>query len=515
MNSNFNIFALKNNYDSAIIGILGALLIFLFTRHGGIGLEPDSIVYLSTARSAATGGGFFEFEGIPVIDFPIGYPAFLGIIQFISRVDILQSAHIINMILYFILIYLSGCIINQIAPKNKWIKIAFLLLIVFSPTLLNVYTVLMSETLFLVMILLFFIALHQYGQKKTMNALLLVAVIAGLSCVVRYAGVTLVGAGGLMILFDKKLKIDLKIKHILIFGIIGIAFLVGNLLRNHLIMGLFTGDREKSLTSLFENIQNYASVFSEFFRYSSLPQTVIIFIGISFIIFYGFTFIRTLFKTDKYYNFLNICVAYFITYTIFILLSATFSRFETLNFRLLSPLYLACLLPFTFYVSWLISRLSGWKRYSLISVFILAFGGISYSQYKENNELYVMAKNSGIPGYAEECWRKSPILNYLNENKHTFKEGTRFYSDGNEAVYLFTGLRGDLVPHVESVKDNEEFKVNQKDDYYIAWFIDNEDSELLSLDTLLKNYKLTQVVSCPEGGLYFHKGSADEVQTLK
>ena len=62
MNSNFNIFALKNNYDSAIIGILGALLIFLFTRHGGIGLEPDSIVYLSTARSAATGGGFFEFE---------------------------------------------------------------------------------------------------------------------------------------------------------------------------------------------------------------------------------------------------------------------------------------------------------------------------------------------------------------------------------------------------------------------------------------------------------------------
>lgn len=235
MNPDLSLFSLKKNYDSAIAGLIGVLLIYLYSKHGGIGLSPDSIVYINTARSVVHGGGFFEFKGIPVTDFPIDYPTFLSIILFFSRVDLVQCGHIINMFLYFCLIYLSGGIINHISTKNKWIKISFLFLIVFSPALLGIYTMLWSETLFLVMTLLFFVALHKYGQKKTIFTLVVVAIIAGLSCIVRYAGVTLVGAGGLMILLDRKSQPGKKIGHLFLFGSIGISFLVANLIRNYLV----------------------------------------------------------------------------------------------------------------------------------------------------------------------------------------------------------------------------------------------------------------------------------------
>ena len=79
MNPSDNLFSIKKNYDSIIAGVIGALLIFFFARHGGIGISPDSIVYLSTARSVVHHGMFNEFTGNPITDFPMGYPTFLSI----------------------------------------------------------------------------------------------------------------------------------------------------------------------------------------------------------------------------------------------------------------------------------------------------------------------------------------------------------------------------------------------------------------------------------------------------
>jgi hypothetical protein len=504
MNADISLFALKKNYDSAIAGLIGVLLIYLYSRHGGIGLSPDSIVYISTARSVVDGGGFFEFEGIPITDFPMGYPAFLSVILFITRVDLVQSGNIINMVLYFTLIYLSGGIINHISTKNKWVKIPFLFLIVFSPALLSVYTMLWSETLFLVMILIFFIALHRYGKEKTISALVVVAILAGLSCVVRYAGVTLVGAGGLMILLDRKLQIGKKIVHLIVFGSIGIFFLAANLFRNYLVTGMLTGDREKSLTSLYQNIQNYAYVFSDFFYFRGFPISFVILIGVSFIIFYVYSHIIHLYKTNRYYNYWNICGSFFIVYSLFMVLSATFSRYETLNTRLLSPLYLPCLLPFTFVITWLISKQKGWKKYSLISFFVLLFGVINIYQFEDNYDLWDMAKDTGIPGYAEDCWKNSTIIDYIKRDKVHFTEDTQIYSNGNEAVYLFTGLSADLIPHMESKADNANFKEEQQNDYYLVWFYENESPELLSLKRLLKENYYVEIASAPEGCIYHH-----------
>lgn len=503
MNPSDHLFTIKKNYDSIIAGAIGALLIFFFARHGGIGISPDSIVYLSTARNVVYHGAFNEFTGNPITDFPMGYPTFLSIFLFITRVDFLQSGQFINMLLFFTLIYLSGSIINHLT-SNKWVKIAFLAIITFSPTLLGVYTMLWSETLFLVMILLFFVALYRYGRLKTINALIAIGVIAGLSCVVRYAGVTLVGAGGLMILFDRDLKIGKKILHLLIFGLLSIAFMVANLFRNYHVTHMLMGNREKSLTSFFKNIERYSYVFGDFFYFHYFPLFLVILIGVAFPIFYIYSHLKHVYKPVRYYHYWNICAAFFTVYSLFIILSATFSRFEAINFRLLSPLYLPCLLPFAFVIPWLIMKQTGWKKQGLIGLFILLFGAISYSQYKDNSELWEMAKDEGIPGYTEDAWRTSPLINYIKENKQLFNEETKIYSDGNQAIYIHTGLPAELIPHRENPIENKFFKEEQEEDYYLVWFYEDTNPEYLNFPKLLKDHTYKLIGLYPEGCIFYH-----------
>ena len=504
MKFNNSLFALKKNYDAAIAGLIGALLIYLYAFHGGIGLEPDSITYLATARSVVNGEGFTNLDGCPTTDFPIGYPAFLSIILFISRIDLLQSGVFINMFLYFCLIYLSGGIINHIVTKKRWIKIPFLFLIVFSPALLGVYTILLSETLFLVLTLLFFIALHEYGHKKTMHALVLVGVLAGLSCLVRYAGVTLIGAGGLIILFDRKAQLRKKIGHLLLFGAIGSAFWVGNLYRNYLVTGMLMGDRQKSFTSLYQNIENYSNVIGDFFHLHSFPMAFVVLVGVSFFIFYIYSHIIHIYKANRYYNYWNILAIYFIVYSVFIVLSSTFSRFETLDMRLLSPLYLPCLLPFTFVITWWVSKQSGWKKQGLIYFFVLLFLAINYCQFSDNADLYAMAKKEGLPGYAQDSWKHSKLMEYIKKDKKRFNEDTQIYSNGNEAVYLFTGLPAECIPNKIFKVENEYYLEETQNEYYLVWINANAGPDSLSFKRLLHAHRYILLASHPEGKIYFH-----------
>jgi hypothetical protein len=514
MSLNNNLFSFKKNIDSTIAGLIGALLIYLYSRHGGIGLEPDSITYLGTARNIVHGNGFMNMDGFPLIDFPVGYPVFLSLLLFITRIDILQSGQFINMVLYFCLIYLSGGIINHISTKNRWVKIPFLIIIVFSPALLGIYTMLLSETLFLVLTLLFFIALHHYGQDKTIKGLIIVSLIAGISCLVRYAGVTLIGAAGLMILLDRKLITLKKIGHLALLGILGSSFWIANLVRNYLITDMMMGDRQKSFTSLYKNIENYSNVFGDFFYLHSFPLAFVVIIGVSFFAFYVYSHIIHIYKTNRYYNYWNILAVYFIVYSLFIVISSTFSRFETLDTRLLSPLYLPCVLPFTFVITWLISKQSNWRKYSLITFFVLLFATISYCQYVDNRDLFNDANAEGLPGYSEDRWKNSQLMDYIRKNKQRFNEDIQIYSNGNEAVYLFTGLNANAIPNKIFKVENEYFIEDNHTAYYLVWIQDNAGPDSLSFKRLLKSDKYILLANHPEGKIYFHP-LPEKAQTKK
>src|SRR6201991_5347173 len=91
--------------DTLIAAILGFYAIHLFTAYSGVGISPDSIMYASTATNMQAHGTIITFNKGPLVFFPVFYPFFLAIIQFITRVDPIEAGAMINATLFAAVIF--------------------------------------------------------------------------------------------------------------------------------------------------------------------------------------------------------------------------------------------------------------------------------------------------------------------------------------------------------------------------------------------------------------------------
>src|SRR5579871_6826358 len=99
MNQILKLLCLKN-YDTIIAAIAGFIIIYAFTRHSGVGVSPDSVVYLSTARYFHENRLFNDFDNKPLVIFPLLYSIFLSIVMFVTNHEPLALAPILNPILF-------------------------------------------------------------------------------------------------------------------------------------------------------------------------------------------------------------------------------------------------------------------------------------------------------------------------------------------------------------------------------------------------------------------------------
>jgi hypothetical protein len=234
--------------------LIGWFILSLFFRYSGVGISPDSIMYTSAARSFKGNGTLLTFNHVPIVDFPIFYPIYLGIISVITQIDPVKFGAVMNGLMFAILIFTSGWIMERFVPASRIYKWLILAAIILSPPLLQVYSYLWSETLFILEILFFIVAFREYLLKHSLKALIVAAIIAAVSCVTRYAAVTIVGTGGLLLLLDRVLPLKKKIVHIIIYGFICISLLVSNLVYNAFMSGTTTGPREPSITPFSKNL---------------------------------------------------------------------------------------------------------------------------------------------------------------------------------------------------------------------------------------------------------------------
>jgi hypothetical protein len=265
----FRLSSLKKNIDSLIAAVAGFSIIFLYTRHSGIGIEPDGVVYTTTAKNILASCQLIDFRHYPLVEFPAFYPFFLSIIIWLTGLQPLLFGAVLNATLFAVLIYLSGYITGQFSYHSKWYKAAILSCIVLSPGLLEVYSMLWSETIFILFLLLFIITMHRYFQTYSRKFLIAAAIITSFACVTRYAGITIIGTGIILLLLDTKLPLQQKIKDIILFCLISPLLLIINLVRNYYASSTLTGFREKSLTPLSKNMHDVGSVFYDWLPFSN------------------------------------------------------------------------------------------------------------------------------------------------------------------------------------------------------------------------------------------------------
>jgi len=496
---------LQIHWDAVLAAIAGCLFIYFFTRHSGVGISPDSVAYESTAANIRNHFSFTDFNGLPLVDFPLGYPSFLAVASLLTGCSVLQIAPLLNCILFCGVIILTSVIINGYQKRSALYKICILALIAYSPCLLEVYSMLWSETLFIFLILLFIVVFRSYFRTHSLVSLFFAALIASLAFVTRYAGICLLGTGLFLLFFDSELTTLKKIKHLIIFGVAGSSLAVINLLRNSSASGHMAGVREKALRSIGNNLQQIGANLSDWLPFLNGHETGATIVFVTLFIMGVCILIYRCLQQQFFQSYETIVACFFVVYILFLITVATVSRFEDLSSRLLSPVYIPLLLVGS---SWMVSFIQRSVRIkrsvALIIVFIL-YAGFQYNHYQQNAAAWEGIKDAGIPGYTENPWVQAPAVIFVKNNKDTF--AAPVFSNANDAVYFLSGIHALAIPHKEIKTEVDSFL--QHPSFTLIWFINGDNPDLVGLDFIKQHKKQVWAKELDGGAVYFFSDSTN------
>lgn len=496
------LFSISNNLDSLLAAFLGFILIQIFTKHSGIGISPDSVSYLSTSRHLLAGRGLLSFDNYPLVDFPVAYPFILTIISFFTQSDPLQYAPILNGLLFGLLIYLSGVILNGFDKPSPWYKRVILLCILMSPALQEVYSLLWSETVFLSLILLFILAISNYIQEASLKWLLISSTLCSVVCITRYAGIFLILTGLILIFFNREIKWQKRIIHCLFFGSLSFSLLAINIFRNHLMAGLFMGARPKSDIGIWKNMEYFGGVLCDWLLLDRKPVLAHVITMIVWLIFTTVIVVTRFYKKTKYTKEYVIAVTGLV-YSLFMIFTSSLTLYEQFTNRLLSPVFIPIICCLSFWIPGLIAKSYYRFRWAwLLAVLIMASVFLKI-QLAADYEYYDGVKDAGIPGYREDPFLQSDIVQFVEKYKSQFDPRFLIYSNAGEAVYSITGLAARQLPFAVFLPKVQEYYAMEKT--YLVWFTDLDNPEMPDLNTILKNRNMVLIKQLKDGAVYVNR----------
>ncbi len=498
-----NIIALnliKSNIDSLVAALLGTVIIISLTQHSGLGISPDSIYYMSAADSFLAGKGFYQFDNKPFVMFPVFYPFVLSGLKWLFG-NYLQITPYYNALLFGITIFFSGAMLEK-TNHVKWVKWIVLLLITLSPSLLEIYTMLWSETLFVTEIVIFIWLCKKYFETYQLKHLLIIAAVSAIVANTRLAGISVIATGGILILMSHDLQWSKKLKHAFVYGFVSISLFVINLIRNATLSHTLTGNRQKGVTPFLENLKYYGLVISDWLPFSSWTSLFPVLLGGLFLLIIGGIFMYRFLRKIEHNSYEKIAATFTLMYSAFMLIVATISRFETINNRLLSPFYIPFLFTISFYIVGMLKLgFSNTVKFVLkVTMLLLSFVAIlTYAKrytatYHENNQ-------GGIGGYTDDDWRvSSGLLNHLKSNSGLFKTNQTIYSNAAHAVYLYTQQHIQILPERKYPQLVSEF--NENPSPILIWFSNEDNPEVLTMEEVQKTKKLQIICKFNDGVIY-------------
>jgi hypothetical protein len=197
----------------------------------------------------------------------------------------------------------------------------------------------------------------------------------------------------------------------------------------------------------------------------------------------------------------SIASAFALFYIIFMIITATISRFEELNSRFLTPAFIPLLWSGSY---WLVSlsRQSKTlvKKLSLAGLGIFILCSFQYNQVAADAETWDGVKDAGIPGYTEDQWTKSETVQFIEKNALPFKKNYTIYSDAYDAIYWFTGRPGRFLPAREYKPGVKQFLDDPH--CYMVWFNDGTNFDLVDLNFITQVKKMKLVKQFSDGAIY-------------
>ena len=184
-----------------LVSLLGAGLVLYHTRFGP-GTTGDSIRYIMGAENLLAGNGYSRTSGggeiRPITGFPPFYSIVLAALGFLTG-DIFNNVRFLHSLLFVANLLLVGLLIFRYTG-SFWAAFFGQFLVLSEQRILWLHTWILTETLFIFVMLVGIYAIVAYLDSKKIALLILGSIAISLATITRYIGVALTAAGGLSIL---------------------------------------------------------------------------------------------------------------------------------------------------------------------------------------------------------------------------------------------------------------------------------------------------------------------------
>jgi hypothetical protein len=208
-------------------------------------------------------------------------------------------------------------------------------------------------------------------------------------------------------------------------------------------------------------------------------------------------------RRNNFFSIDTLAMSYFVVYGGFILWTATVSRFQQLDSRLLSPLFIPWLWGSTNWIPKLLRRCPPrWKKWAVTAA-LAAAGCFIYGELHDFRENWEGIHYAGIPGYTENSWKQSETMAYVRAHRDSLEKAGPLYSDAFEGLWFLAGVESDLLPH----KDNpEDIRYMMKQDHFtVIWFDDAINYDLIDVEFMRNQKELVEELHFKDGAIYFFK----------
>ncbi|MFY9402019.1 MAG: hypothetical protein WAQ07_01240 [Candidatus Omnitrophota bacterium] len=501
------------NLIITILSFIGVLLVLICTSRYGVGLSPDSVVYISVARNLILGKGYLDWAGNPLIVFPPLFSTILAAIG-LTGMDPLYGARFLNVIIFGLIIFTSGQLFRKFI-QTKEIIILGTISVLFSIPIFLVSYMAWSEPLFILLVNLFIFCLYKFINKARWSTLILLSAIAALSCLQRYIGVTLIISGFISIfLLLPKSSFLQRLKYGIIFSIISTSIFSIWPIRNYILTQTFFGTRFPSDFTLLQNIYYTFDTLTLWFLPSNMPFLIRgITVGLLILLIITLTFYRYLKSNEEGINRIRQVLPagiFLLVYTIFLIISGARFAFDRINLRLLSPIYIFTIFLILVNIENLLILLPYQQvskkilRFTVYTIFIFSlFYPLTYNIYR-----VIHSRQSGIVEYSTQAWRKSSLILWLQEHKLD----AAIASNVPEAIYIHTGKKSNLSPkkheHDSSAsKGDNLYEIKEKlklthEKIYLVWFKNIARDFLYNIEELSSVFNLQEIINLSDGIVY-------------
>lgn len=436
------------HFACAFFAVLGSVALLLSTGWG-IGLSPDSAVYIAVARNLLTGNGFripsSTGEWIPSMYYPPLFPALLGGIG-VFGMDPMQGARWLNVVLFGSNIVLIGLCLHA-ATRSFFLSVSASFLMSISFPMVLVHSMAWSESLliFFGMLGIYFFAL--YVKRSSSWAFAAASVAVGLAFLARYAGISLVATGVGATLLWTKGGWTRRWIHTIAFCSISCIPTVMWIMRNLIVAGTATGRKLSFHPIGLDHLESLLDTISTWlFPASDPPLTP--WLGIFLPALLGFIAFIVIKRSpqDKNSGGLRVFPAllglFILNYGLLLIFSISFLDAQTpLDNRILSPVYVATVLLFLCLLHTLLSTLKLKERRVLPFCAGMILVLLSGSQLMQTASWLKYSYDHGV-GYASREWNQSRLLDHVKG----LGPEVPIFTNGPDIINLLTGRPAYMVP---------------------------------------------------------------------